>query len=397
MRGRPGAVNLPGGSRERMRSSRLAAGALVLVAVCAAPAAAQQPETLEGHQVVSDAQFAALPPSTPDGQKFSIVYAKFHKQFNEFLKLANAPASLQERLLVRDARLRALLNQNRDSHDDPARPLTLRGNLQVIGTGKRAGQAYVLEVSRVLVLESDLEHARRRVAALPPRDARSRQELSKYIQGRLQRYYQDAMADQVERRELVAIMRQLEEDVRTIELEQLPPLPGGAETHIDFGRRYQALNVLSGVADHPEVSADMRARAEQALEHDLKAQRYLGRWYRYEDFKDLVGFAQVGDGWAPRERAEFVQTAEAEKRRLLKNEEPISVLPESLLAKSKEVVRGMNKDMALAILQAYPVRVDRLREQLGQSSPKQVVFEQWVMENGQRIYFVNGLVFQKVD
>jgi hypothetical protein len=379
-----------------MRTSRLAAGALALLVACAS-ASAQQPETLEGHQVLTDAQFAALPATTPDGQKFSIVYAKFHKQFNELLKLVNAPQSLQERLIVRDPKLRELLNRSRDSTNEPTRTLTPRGNLQVIGTGKRVGQAYVLEVSRVLILESDLEYARRHVAALPPRDARGRQELSKYLQGRLQRYFQDATADQVERRELVAIMRQLEEDVRTIELEQLPPLPGGAETHIEFGRRYQALTILSTVADHPEVSPDMRARAEQALEQDLKAQRYLGRWYRYEDFKDLVGFAQAGQRWVPRERAELLHISEAERQRLRKNEEPISVLPESLLAKSKEVVRGMNKDMALSILQDYPVRVDRLREQLSPTNTTQVVFEQWVMDGGQRIYFVNGLVFQKID
>lgn len=383
---------------ERMKTPRrVLTPVLALLAACAAPAFAQQPETLEGHQVVTDAQFAALPATTPDGQRFSIVYAKFHKQFNELLKLVNAPQSLQERLVVRDPKLRELLNRGRDSRDDPNRQLTVRGNLQIIGAGKRVGQTYVLEVSRVLMLESDLEYAKRRVAALPPRDARARQDLTKYIQGRLQRYFQDATADQVERRELIAIMRQLEEDVRTIELEQLPPLPGGAETHIDFGRRYQAMTVLSTVADHPDVDPEMRARAEQALAQDLKAQRYLGRWYRYEDFKDLVGFAPVGDRWVTRERAELLQTAEVEKQRLRKNEEPISVLPESLLSKSKDVVRGMNKDMVLSILHAYPVRVDRLREQLSQTSATQVVFEQWVMEGGQRIYFVNGLVFQKID
>lgn len=374
-----------------MISRRQAALALALVAALAGRGGAQQPETLEGHQVVSDAQFAALGPTAPDGQRYSIVYAKFHKQFNEFLKLVSVP-QLQERLIVRDAKLRDLLNRGFDSSGTT--PLTLRGNLQIIGTGKRAGQTYVLEVSRVLAIESDLEHAKRRVAALPAADAKARQELVRYVQARLQRYFQDPTADQVERRELVSIMRQLEDEVRTIEHEQLPALPGGAETHIEFGRRYQALNILAAVADHAEVSADMRARAEKALEQDLKAQRYLGRWYRYEDFKDLVGFAALGERWAPRDRVEFVQAAENEKRRLMKNEDPISVLPASLLAKSKEVVRGMDKDMALSILQAYPVRVDRLREQLGANA---VVFEQWVMEGGQRIYFINGLVFQKVD
>lgn len=370
--------------------TRIAPATLVVASLLtlAGRAAAQQPERPEGHEVVSDTQFAALGPTTPDGQKYNLIYVKFNKQFNELLKLHASP--LGERVVVRDAQLRQALLADTDS---AGKPIPRRGNLQLLGTGQRAGQTYVLVVTRVVSIESDLEHARRRVAALGASDAKARTDLVKYMQARLTRYYQDADADQGERRELVRLMRQLEEEVRTIELEQLPALPGGADAHIEVGRRFKALNVLAQVCDHPEVPAETRARAEQVLSQELGAQRYLGRWYTYEDFKDLVNFVRQGERWVPRERADFAAACEAEKRRLLQHE-PLSVLPEALLRQAKDVVKGMNKDMALSLLQAYPTRVDRLREQLGSSA---LVFEQWIMADGVRVYFVNGLVFQKVD
>lgn len=370
--------------------TRLTPAAVVAASLLAlaGPAAAQQPERPEGYEVVSDTQFAALGPSTPDGQKYNLIYVKHNKQFNELLKLHDSP--LGERIIVRDPALRQALLADRDSN---GRPIPRRGNLQVLGVGQRVGQTYVLVATRVLSIESDIEHARRRADALSRTDVKGRNELARYIQARLNRYYKDADADQAERRALVDLMRKLEEQARTIELAQLPPLPGGAEAHIEAGRRFKALNVLAQVIEHPEVSAEVRARAEQVLTEDLNAQRYLGRWYSYEDFKDLVDFVRLGDRWVPRERAEFVAACEAEKRRLLQHE-PLSVLPEALLRQAKDVVKGMNKDMALSLLKTYPTRVDRLRDQLGSTN---LVFEQWIMADGARVYFVNGLVFQKVD
>lgn len=370
--------------------TRLAPAALVAASLVtlAGPAGAQQPERPEGYEVVSDTQFAALGPGAPEGQKYNLMYVKHNKQFNELLKLHGSP--LGERIVVRDPQLRQALLADQDS---AGKAIPRRGNLQVLGAGQRVGQSYVLVATRVLAIESDLEHARRRAAALGARDAKGRTDLVRYMQSRLQRYYQDAGADQDERRELVRLMRQLEEDVRTIELEQLPALPGGADEHIEVGRRFKALNVLAQVCDHPEVPAEARARAEQVLTGELGAQRYLGRWYSHEDFKDLVNFVKRGDAWIPRDRADFLAACEAERRRLLKHE-PLSVLPEALLRQAKDVVKGMSKDMALSVLQAYPTAVDRVREQLGSSN---LVFEQWVMADGTRVYFVNGLVFEKVD
>ncbi|MBX3469453.1 MAG: hypothetical protein KF878_21470 [Planctomycetes bacterium] len=362
--------------------------ALVAAVVAAAPARAQQPERPEGHEAMSDAQFAALGPTTPDGQRYSLIYVKFNKQFNELLKLHASP--LVDRIIVRDAQLRQLLLRDQDAN---GRPIPRRGNLQVIGTGQRVGQQYVLVATRVLALESDLEHARRRHAALGARDGKGRAELSRYVQARVARFFQDAEADQDEGRELARLARRLDDEVREIELAGLPALPGGAEAHLEVGRRLKALELLAAVWEHPEVAADVRARAEQALTGELNAQRHLGRWLAYDKFKELVGFARQGDRWVPRDRADFLQACEGERRRLLQHE-PLGVLPESLLRQSKEVVKGMNKDMVLGLVQGYPERVERTREQLGASA---VVFELWVMPDGQRIHFVNGLVFQRID
>ena len=104
-------------------------------------------------------------------------------------------------------------------------------------------------------------------------------------------------------------------------------------------------------------------------------------------------FVESNGKWIPRERAAFLAACEEEKKRLLQHETP-QLLPDSLLAQATQVVRGMNKDMALSVLQAYPARVDRIHDQLGSNA---LVFECWAMAGGPVIYFVNGLVFQKVD
>jgi hypothetical protein len=383
--------------------SRVTGRGLTLAALLAlAPAAraqAPQPERPNGYTVVSESQFAALTPATAQpGARYNIIYAKFHKQFNEQLKL-HAGQSLEGRLLVRDAALRTKLNADEDSSG--AR-IPKFGNIQILGVGQVVGprggaQVYTLVVERVLSVESDLEYARRRIASFPARDApgaaAARVEQARYIQARVARYYASEDADQEEKRQLLDLQKQLEDEVRAIELASLPPLPGGAETHIETARRYRALDVLATVWAHPEVPAELRARAERALTQELHAQRYMGRWYSYEEFKDLLGFTRVGDRWVTDHRAEFLLAVDDKRARLLKNESQV-ILPPAILERSKDVVEGMTKDMALGLLQTYPARVDRVRETQGQRT---YVFEQWVMEEGLRIYFCNGIVFKKVE
>lgn len=373
-----------------MTKTTIALAALVTLAASAAWAQGQ-PDRPASHTVVSDSQFAALTPATAQGGvRYNIIYAKFHKQFNEQLKVHKGEA-LEGRLLVRDAGLLRRLNGNEDSN---GAPIPDYANIQILGVGQPVGprnaQVYALIVERVVLIESDLEYARRRIASFQPRDAASRAEQARYIQARVARYY-DVPPLQEEKRALLDLQRQLEEEVRAIELESLPALPGGAEAHIEAGRRHRALEVLAQAWSHPEVSAELRARAERALQ-ELHAQRWLGRWHSYEQFKDLVGFARVGDQWVTDSRAEFLEAVEEKRAKLLRNEGGVVLSPQ-ILERSKDIVEGMTKDMALALLQTYPARVDRLRETQG---ARTWVFEQWVMEDGMRIYFHNGLVFKKV-
>lgn len=359
------------------------------LSIGAVPAAAQQPERPEGVTPLTEQQLKDLPASTPEGEKFSLVYAKLNKQFGELLKLHMSP--IGDKLLVKSAPLRTALEAGNDS--DGARIVPRRTNLQVFLHVERGQGGPALIVDRVKVVESDLEQYTRRAQALPASDATKRQELARVVKARLQRFYQRGSDhDPDERRGLVALQRDLEEAARTIEQAQLPALPGGAETRIDFGRRYKALNVLAQVWGNAQVAAELRARAAEALERELGARLYLGRWYSYEDFKDLVDFEQVDGKWVPRERADLIRAADEQKKKLAAGEPTPFVSPQ-ILQQSKEVVPGMNKDFVLGVTQAFPARVDRLREP-GRDGT--FVFEQWIMEDGLAIYFLRGTVFKVV-
>lgn len=368
-----------------MRALALALG---LVLVCA-PARAQQPEKHDGHQVVSEAQFAQLPPTTPDGERYQLVYVRMVKCFGEQLKLHLSP--LVDRVVVKDPALRkSLEEQGQDSTG--TRIVPKRSNLQLIGTGQRdaARNAYVLVVTRVVVIESDLACAQRRAAALAPTDAARRIELARWMEARLRHYSQGSANDQdpQERRDLVAFLRDLEEQAKSIELQALPALPAGAETRIAFGQKHKALGVLAQVWGHAEVPAPLKAKARQVLEQELKAQLYLGRWYSYEDYKELVDFQRLPTGkWAPRERVAFVAVCEEEKKRIAKEKTMVPMLPEAILGQAKKVVKGMRKEMVHALTQVWPVHTDRLVD-------PQYVFEQWVLEDGSCVYFINGIVFE---
>lgn len=376
----------------QLRGALTLALVLGLGAGAARAQAPGQPERLEGVTLLTDTQFTQLPPSTPDGERFSIVWVKFTKLFGDQLKMHQSP--LGDRLLVRDGALRGLLNANQDSEQQRLTPR--RSNVQVVGVGQRNPQGvYQLVVTRVRLLESDPEQFKRRAEALPKGDAAKRLELARALQARLRRYYTGGVDhDAQERRELVQLLRQLEEEARAIELAQLPPLPEGAEARLRAGERLKALGVVAQVWADDRVPADLRREAERILAEVLGARLYLGRWYALEDFKDLLNFERQADGrWIPRERAEFVRICDDERRRIQQGES-VQVLPAALLRQATEVVKGMNKDMVLAMTRGYPARVDRVREQVGATT---LTWELWVMDDGLRIYFVNGTVFRKDD
>jgi hypothetical protein len=365
--------------------------ALVLSGLAASPTArGQQPERVEGSTVVSDSQFAQLPATTADGEKYTIVYAKWFKVFNDQLKLQSS--QLNDRVIVKDEALRTNLQQNLDS--DGNRLVPKRTNLQLTGTGVRTPKGYALLVTRVHALETDIECGVRRAAALAADDAPRRVELARYLQARLLRYFQGAAdQDPNERRDLLRLMRRLEEEARSIELNRLPALPAGAEERIGFGQRNKAIGVLAQVWAHPEVPAELRAQALRVLRNELQAQLYLGQWYSYEDMKDLLDFERTADGqWLPRSRVAFRRACDDVLKRLSAGE-PLLALSENLLEEAKDVVRGMNKDRVLLLKGGYPVRVDRLREQRGGTS---IVLEEWAFEDGMLVRFVNGIVFEKV-
>jgi len=382
----------------RGASAALAVAATLL---WAAPAAAQRPERREGYQEITPARFLELPVNFPDGEKFTLTYVKFNKQFEEVLKLSDHP-ELDDLLLVRDPDLRRRLEGNVDAEGAPIR--AGRTNLQVFGRGERQpGGRYALVVDRVVALESDPARVRRRVEALGPDDRRGRLALARWIREEVY----PTNADEEQRAALVAIVRRLVGEAREIQRRSLPPLPGGAEAWIAFGLEHDVAEpVIDAWADE-RVPEALRDRAAAALRDELGSRRYLGEWVTYAEYKRRLGYVQDDDGdWVRAVRQRFIERCTAERQRL-KGGGVIEVLSEVLLHKARakgEVVKGMTKDMVLGTprstpagrpLSPAPVYVDRIRERRrnAQGGFDELVWEQWVMEDGLEVLFYEGLVY----
>lgn len=371
-----------------MLRSVLAALLLVL-----APVAAQEPERPANCAFYFEEDFLTkLPPNTPNGTAVTVVYLKFRILFEGTLKLHQSQVP-DGRLVVRDQALAQKLTKLEDS--DGARLVPRRSNVQVIGTTLRTPDAIVLEVSRVKLLEQDEQMFRRKLGALPETDWNGRLALAREVHQR------SAMVeDEAERAGLSKLVRQLGDEARKLEQEQLEPLPADAEDWLKFGRRYKEVEVLAQVHGHAQVPEPLRKQAEAALK-TLNARTFLGRWYSYEAYKNKLGMVQLPDGsWASADRAAFLKAVEKEKQdnRSLKTD--FGSLTEDTIqvaVSQGKVIRGMKRHHVLQVVKDgetpwLPARVDRVRERLEQGT---IVWEQWVMPDGLRIYFYNSYVISK--
>lgn len=362
-------------------------------------AAAQEPERPSNCIVYDEGEFLTkLPPNTPAGTAVSIVYVKFRNlTFNGEVKLHQSQIP-EQRLVVKDPALVQRLNKGEDS--DGARLLTRRSNIQLIGVTRTLPDGAIqLEVSRVKLLESDEQMFRRKLASLGADDWNGRLVLAHEVRQRGQ-----MVEDEEERAGLSKLVRQLGDDARKLEQAQLEPLPAGAEAWLRFGRRYKEVDVLAQVHAHAGVPEPMRRQAEQLLKAQ-NARTFLGRWYSYEAYKARLGMVQIQAGgearWVTADRAAFLKAIEAEKQIVLPDFGSLTEEQLQEATRQGKVIRGMKKHHVLQISKGgetpwLPVKVDRVREHLEKGPVKgTIVWEQWVMPEGTRIYFYNSFVISK--
>lgn len=354
-------------------------------------------ELREDYEEISASDFRKLPAGTPAGKKYTIHYLKFNKLFGQDLKLFGGfhdgrpiRSHLHGLLKVEGTRLRAKLvanlKANKDSDGKTLSPK--KTNIQVFGVVKKTSKGNVLEVNRVHALESFEERFQEEYAKVPEGDAQARLDLVRSI-GRAVRFFPEEEAA------LEGLVASLKKEARAAELDQLAGLPDGLDSHIAFAKRHDDIELLDKAYKHEGVSEEGKARIAKVLREDLGARQLLGVWYGFDAYKKRLGFAKDELGaWVPQERLDLLRAAAEEKKRrsnlMLTPKVPPKLL--AVAAKKGDVVAGMPKDMVVAAKRGFPVRVTRVREKISRGT---LLWAQWIMEDGSKVYFCNGFAFKK--
>ena len=363
-----------------------------LWALLAGLAAAQEPREIDNFPDMPADRFLQIIKDRPDGLGVSISWLKYSRIFNGELKVYED--GFQGLLIVRDERLQARLAQKgQDSNNEP---LEKRQNIQVVGTGVRQGDGYVLIVQRVYGLEDDLARYGRRAQALPAADAAAHLQLVEEIRERARR---SLTAE--ERPPVLRLAEQVEQRAMEIERAGLPALPAGAQTWLRFGQRYRQIDELAELVAHAEVEADVKQKGETLLSR-LGARRYLGRWMSEANYHQAVGFAEVGDRTLPVEQVELRSAAEAQLKKISGGAPWPPAGAQLLLNAAQEgnLVPGQRKQVALLAIQVdqgpmLPVRIDRWRQRVEEDAS--YVWERWLMPDDRVLFFMQGRLFKTVD
>lgn len=152
------------------------------------------------------------------------------------------------------------------------------------------------------------------------------------------------------------------------------------------GDSEESIKLFGEVALDPKADQADRDEAQRLLKIN-HAYFTRGEYISYARFKSSIGYVSRGGKWVRRERAEFEDAIEKE----LRNPNPtrISFNYEEYVTKGK-VVRGMKKEEVVRTKgYGFPVFVDRKR-MVRPKTGDTITWDQWVFENGARVYFLNG-------
>ncbi|MCA8921976.1 MAG: hypothetical protein KDD82_09220, partial [Planctomycetes bacterium] len=293
-------------------------------------------------------------------------------------------------------------DQLKQDHDAQGATLVpYRSNVVVEGVLRWGGDelGILVEVDSLVLQADDLTRLRATLGDLAAEDRAGRLRLREQVVARLVTAH--AAED---RQALGAFVAELDGQLQAANLERLGPLPEQAQAWLEAGLAEGDLSVLAQAWAHPETPPALREQLAEAMTNSLKARPLEGTWYAPTEFKLALGFRRYPDRsgklvWISSLRAEFLEAiADTLALLALSDSSPFgSSLSEVLerAVSSGDVLRGMSKDHVVRIQfegRPYlPTTVSRRVDPAVEESPE-VVWEQWVMPDGLRVYFYNGLV-----
>ena len=353
----------------------------------AAPAPAQQPErrTVE----VDGTRYTELPESywgrlsNEWAGRNLFAEGRWDECFGATVSLFQAPDGTRHFFTVAEGSpLQRQLASDRAS--DGSRLTSERSTVRLFGVAQTRGDRCVVSLTRVVRLPDDVDtlRAEASVAGLTPQQIRA---VADRARSRGQRYNDAALlalAEELELRELDARHATLDRSDHAAALDL-------ADRMIELGNVDGALPLLAA-AESQAPTAPLRQRARDRLS-DVGAIRNQGQWILFDAFKRREGFVQHNGAWVRPEALELQAARRAELE--LQAQEIVPRRAQSVQAarqaEAGTIIRGQNM-YEVRVAAGFPDRVRHLSAP--DSDGSDIIWTQWILTDGRRIYFADGLV-----
>lgn len=276
-----------------------------------------------------------------------------------------------------------------------------RSPVRIFGQVKRRGRQMVVEVYSVLRLPNEDVQFRKKLKSLGS-DVTEIAKLRQRCIARAKRFDDDslrAVAREITRREMEIVSKQLGK------ADYEKKLAMAIRYKDELKDRDGAISMFASIVEDRNVR---RSKSKKVKGIARTALRMLGRlravrrrgskgyeWVTEEDFKRKMGYISRGGAWVRQERAELEDHRRKEIGRQSGRLDPPRINEHQL---AKEALAGRIKrgqffqEVARAL--GLPKTVYHMVK--ADHSKKKVVWSQWIMEDGSRIYFLKGEVISKV-
>ncbi len=345
---------------------------------------------------ITEAELTASSWGAKEGKLVELSNVKFRDYFDPHVRLVKLP---NDKLRLDSATHSALAN-NLSGFKTATGALDRKGrsNVRVVGVARDdATHGHIIDVTDVTRLPDDLELFKKRAEGLPAGDADARLGLAAEAKKRAETFAQDDVRE---------LSRQLYE--AGLDIKKGALAKGDMAAAIDLAMKYRdlagtpskAIALLGELVLDASIESGERDKARTILEKDLAAVLHRDKWISKEEFKAALGYLQRRDGagqisWVRRERVEFEQ-AVARQREANKNDPNLRKLLgseyETSAADGRPTIGMLKQELVRTKGYGFPDLVDRFSEKSPGRSD--LTWDQWVMPDGSRFYFMDGVLFE---